>query len=157
MLLRRVLSMPFVYGLAIPLVFLDASICLYQAAAFRLWGIARVSRREYLILDRHKLAYLNTVQRVNCQYCAYANGVLGFAREVAARTEQYWCPIKHAASPLAPHGRYDAFLDYGDDQDLIPRIEALRAALPSSHAKASIGDAVEDLVTRFGSYPSQDG
>lgn len=149
--------MPFIYGLLIPLVLLDLCVCAYQAAAFRLWGIARAPRREYLILDRHKLPYLDAVQRVNCYYCSYANGVLSFAREVAARTEQYWCPIKHATAPPAPHARYEAFLDYGDDRDLAARVDALRSSLWLRRPKPRFGDAVEDLVVRYGSYPTQDG
>lgn len=157
MLLRHILSIPFIYALAIPLALLDSSVCLYQAIAFRLWGIAQVSRREYLVLDRHKLTYLNAVQRVNCHYCGYANRVLGFAREVAARTQQYWCPIKHATAPPAPHARYDAFLDFGDGRDLTARVDALRASLPRRGAKPSFGDVLEDLAARYAAYPSQEG
>jgi len=155
--LRHVVSGPFVYGLLIALSLLDLSVCIYQAVAFRLWGLARVPRREHIILDRHRLPYLNPIQRVNCVYCGYANGVLSFAREVAARTEQYWCPIKHAAVPPAPHARYDAFLDYGDDADVTARMDALRDALPPRHAKPDFGDAVAHLVARVAPYPSQEG
>jgi len=99
MRLRHTLSAPLVYGLAVPLGLLDISVCAYQAVAFRLWGLARVPRREHMLLDRQRLQHLNPIQKVNCHYCGYANGVLSFAREVAARTEQYWCPIKHATTP----------------------------------------------------------
>jgi hypothetical protein len=33
---------------------------------------------------------------------------------VAARTEQYWCPIKHARRIQAAHDRYPKFFDHGD-------------------------------------------
>jgi hypothetical protein len=51
---------------------------------------------------------------VNCTYCAYFNGVLGYLREVAARTEQYWCPIRHARPVKPTHSRYRQFFPYGD-------------------------------------------
>ncbi len=80
-------------------------------------------------IDRHKLAYLSPLQKLNCVYCGYANGVLGFAREVAARTEQYWCPIQHETPPEAPHDRYPRFVAYGDSHDLAARWRALRDEL----------------------------
>jgi hypothetical protein len=49
---------------------------------------------------------------------------------VAARTEQCWCPIKHARAIPVPHSRYHLFVDYGDakryHRDLRPLREALR-------------------------------
>jgi hypothetical protein len=35
-------------------------------------------------------------------------------REVASRTEVYWCPIKHARRVLGPHPHYQGFADFGD-------------------------------------------
>jgi hypothetical protein len=35
-------------------------------------------------------------------------------REITARTEEYWCPIKHAQRVLAAHAHYSEFADYGD-------------------------------------------
>jgi hypothetical protein len=46
--------------------------------------------------------------------CGYANGVFAHVREVASRTEQYWCPIKHARRVLGVRARYGSFVDYGD-------------------------------------------
>jgi hypothetical protein len=40
--------------------------------------------------------------------------VIAFAREVASRTEVYWCPIKHARRVLGPHPHYQGFADFGD-------------------------------------------
>jgi hypothetical protein len=37
--------------------------------------------------------------------------------ENVARTEQYFCPIKHARKVLGTHRRYANFLDYGDADD----------------------------------------
>ncbi len=68
----------------------------------------------YFALDRHRLAYLNGIEKANCTFGTYANGVVAYVREVAARTEQYWCPIKHSRTVRDPHARYQGFFDYGD-------------------------------------------
>jgi hypothetical protein len=47
-------------------------------------------------------------------FCAYANGLIGYVREVSSRTEQYWCSIKHALRVPDPVHRYYEFLEYGD-------------------------------------------
>ncbi|MDH4234692.1 MAG: hypothetical protein OEV15_06125, partial [Gallionella sp.] len=59
----------------------------------------------------------------------YAVGLLAYASEVTARTEEYFCPIKHARKILNAHSRYKYFLDYGDADNLHERVEKLRAAL----------------------------
>lgn len=43
--------------------------------------------------------------------------------EIAGRTEQYWCPIKHAMRLKTMHSRYPHFLDYGDAEEYRKRIE----------------------------------
>jgi hypothetical protein len=110
----NLLTTPIIYSLCLPFVFLDFWVSLYQWICFPIYGIERVQRRRYFAIDRHKLAYLNAIEKANCLYCSYANGVIAYVREVAARTEQYWCPIKHARSVPAPHSRYQLFFDYGD-------------------------------------------
>jgi len=61
---------------------------------------------------------------------AYANGLLAYATEIAARTEQYFCPIKHARKILGVHDRYARFLGYGDAADFHARLEEFRSAFP---------------------------
>lgn len=118
------LTAPLVYMLLLPFVLLDLFVSVYQAICFRAWGIARVRRSRYFAIDRHRLAYLNGLERVNCLYCSYANGLLAYVREVAARTEQYWCPIRHARLTRDLHPRHQAFVEYGD-------ADGYRAGLPS--------------------------
>jgi hypothetical protein len=60
------------------------------------------------------LAYLNMVEKLNCAFCGYANGVIGYGREIASRTEERWCPIKHARRVRGVHQRYYQFDDFGD-------------------------------------------
>ncbi|MBF0424175.1 MAG: hypothetical protein HQL73_14420 [Magnetococcales bacterium] len=105
---------PIIWSVAIPLVLLDLMVTLYQAICFPVYGIPTVCRSEFVVIDRHKLAYLSWLEKLNCVYCGYGNGVLAYAREIASRTEERWCPIKHRKSPKHPHPRYEGFADYGD-------------------------------------------
>jgi hypothetical protein len=79
-----------------------------------------------LIIDRQQLAYLNIFQKINCIYCGYGNGLIEYVREIAARTEQYWCPIKHARRTPDPHHLVEKFVDYGDAEAFEARLEALQ-------------------------------
>ena len=90
--LATLLTAPIIYSVAVPFVMLDAWVWIYQAVCFRAWGIRPVRRRAYFAIDRHKLAYLNTFEKFNCLFCSYANGLIAYVREVAARTEQYLVP-----------------------------------------------------------------
>ena len=124
--LAYILSAPVVYAMIVPLVILDASMTLYQHICFRIYGIPRVRRADYLVIDRHQLAYLNVIEKLNCVYCGYSNQLIEYVREVVGRTEQYWCPVKHARRTLDPHRRTQRFLDYGDAQAHHRRLDALR-------------------------------
>ena len=117
---------PPIYGLVVPLAFLDLGVYVFQLVCFPAWGMKRVRRSDYVIVDRHRLAYLNAIEKLNCAYCGYANGVIAYAREAASRTEQYWCPIKHALRVRAPHRRYRGFVDYGDAGGFRSRLDELR-------------------------------
>ena len=109
-----ILSAPVIYSLIIPIALVDLWVMAYQAICFPIYKIPKVRRRDYLVFDRHHLAYLNIIEKINCAYCSYANGAIAFVREVAARTEVYWCPIKHARRGLGPHPHYQGFADFGD-------------------------------------------
>lgn len=111
---KHVLSMPFIYGMIIPMWFLDIFLWIYQTFAFPLYGIPKVKRSDYIVHDRQYLDYLNLIQKINCVYCSYGNGLFAYAVEVAARTERYWCPIKAARNPKYSHNYYKEFADYGD-------------------------------------------
>lgn len=124
-----VLTAPVIYAGIIPFVLLDLFVSVFQAVCFPIYGIAKVKRADYLVFDRHHLAYLNALEKLNCAYCSYANGIVGFTREVAARTEQYWCPIKHARRVIGTHARYALFDDYGDGEGYQTQLAKLRQAL----------------------------
>lgn len=123
---RHVLTAPVIYAVAVPLLLLDLMITLYQAICFRVYGIPRVRRSDYLVFDRHHLAYLNLLEKLNCFYCSYANGLIAYCTEVIARTEQYWCPIKHASKLRGAHARYRLFNEYGDAAGYRRDLEKIR-------------------------------
>jgi hypothetical protein len=121
-----VLTAPVIYAVIVPLVLLDLFVTVYQAVCFPVYGIPKVRRRDYLVFDRHHLAYLNALEKLNCAYCAYANGLIAYVREIAGRTEQYWCPIKHARRVIGAHPYYPAFDDYGDAESYQKRLSEMR-------------------------------
>jgi hypothetical protein len=124
-----VLTAPVIYAGILPFALLDLFVGIYQAVCFPIYGIAKVKRGDFVVFDRHHLAYLNALEKLNCAYCSYANGVIAFTREIAARTEQYWCPIKHARRVIGTHARYALFDDYGDGEGYQARLAELRKAL----------------------------
>ena len=117
------LTAPVVYALIVPLALLDLAVTIYQAVCFPVYGIPKVRRRDYLVFDRYALAYLNALEKLNCAYCSYANGLIAYVREVAGRTEQYWCPIKHARRAIGAHAEYANFEDFGDAEGYRRRLE----------------------------------
>jgi hypothetical protein len=97
--LNHLASMPFIYGLIPSLLLLHVFLEIYHQVSFRLYHLPLVNRSSYIRIDRHKLSYLTPIQKLNCLYCSYANGLLRYAAQIAAETEKYWCGIKHKPSP----------------------------------------------------------
>jgi hypothetical protein len=124
-----ILTAPIIYSLIVPVALLDLWVSAYQTICFRVYGIARVPRSAYIVIDRHHLAYLNGIEKANCMFCGYANGVFAYTREIAGRTEQYWCPIRHAKRVRAPHPHYAEFVAFGDADGYRTRLPMLRADL----------------------------
>lgn len=109
-----VLTAPVIYGMIVPFVILDITLTVYQWICFPVYGIEKVKRSDYFIFDRYHLAYLNILEAINCAYCSYGNGLLAYGSEIAGRTEEYWCPIKHARKAISAHQHYIGFADFGD-------------------------------------------
>jgi len=126
---QNLITGPIIYAMIVPLVMLDAFVSFYQMACFPIYGIAKVKRANYIVLDRQHLAYLNWIEKFHCTYCAYGSGLIAYMNEIIARTEQYFCPIKHARKILGTHAHYAKFLDYGDATDYQARLEEFRIAL----------------------------
>jgi hypothetical protein len=109
-----ILTAPFIYACIIPFALLDLFVSMYQAVCFPVYGIPKARRRDYMSIDRNKLRYLNALEGLNCMYCSYANGLLAYVVEISGRTEQHWCPIRHARRIQNAHDRYAHFIPYGD-------------------------------------------
>jgi hypothetical protein len=134
--LLTAITAPVLYAGVGPLLLLDLFLLVYQAICFPVYGMPKARRSDYMVLDRGDLPYLNMLEKLNCMYCGYANGLAAYFREVAARTEQYWCPIKHARRILAAHDRYPGFFEYGDADSYRLGLERLREALALADAQA---------------------
>jgi hypothetical protein len=132
---QNFITAPIIYGMAVPLLVLDLCVSIYQAACFPIYGIVKVKRSDFIVIDRQFLGYLNFYERFHCTFCAYANGLIAYASEITARTEQYFCPIKHAHKVLGTHARYAHYLDYGDAADYHARLEQFRAELAGEPAR----------------------
>ncbi len=114
---QHFLSSPFIYGMIVPCVFLDITMEVYHRICFPIYGLKYVKRGEYIRVDRQKLSYLNWLEKFNCMYCGYVNGLMHYASAIGARSEEYWCGIMHSKknnfrSPL----HHKDFLTYGDEK-----------------------------------------
>jgi hypothetical protein len=126
---QNLITGPVIYGMIIPLAILDLFVSFYQATCFPIYGVPKARRGDYIVFDRQKLEYLNFIEKFHCTYCAYGAGLIAYVGEIVSRTEQYFCPIKHAHKILGTHSRYARFLDYGEAADYESRLEAFRVAL----------------------------
>jgi hypothetical protein len=135
---QNILTVPFIWACLIPALFMDAIVSLFQAVCFPIYKIPKVKRSSYIVIDRHALSYLNAIEKLNCIYCGYFNGLIAYIREIAGRTEQYWCPIKHARRTSGFHSRYSRFLEYGDAESYRQELDKVR------HAFEDLETAEED-------------
>ncbi len=130
-----ILTAPIIYAVVIPALFLDLFVTIYQQINFRVYKIPLVRRSDYIVFDRQYLGYLNFIEKLNCLYCSYFNGLMAYSGEVAARTEQFWCPIKHAKKIAYRHRYYDRFVPYADEH-YHQKLEALRKELQERYEKS---------------------
>lgn len=119
---KHFLSTPFIWAPLFPTLLLHIFIEIYHHICFPLYGIEKVKIQRYVKFDRAKLAYLNLFEKIGCIYCSYMNGVYGYFVEIAGRTEQYWCGIKHQKSPdyIEPKHHQD-FPEWGDECEFVKK------------------------------------
>ena len=117
---------PVIWFCIVPTVIMDLSATIYQLICFPVYNIPKVRRDDYIVIDRHALAYLNALEKFNCVYCGYVNGLIAYIQEIVARTEQYFCPIKHASAVGDIHSRYKNFLEYGDAEGYKKNMDKIR-------------------------------
>jgi hypothetical protein len=118
---KVLITAPVIYSMIFPIVLMDLFITIYQFVCFPAYGIPKVKRSDYFVFERTHLKYLNLIQAINCAYCSYGNGVIAYAREIFALTEQHWCPIKHAKKMVGYHDKYQDFADFGDADDFVKK------------------------------------
>ena len=117
-LLKHIISIPFIWLPILTVIPMHIAVWLYQSICFRLYGIKLVKLGDYVSFDREKLRYLSTIDKINCAYCSYANGIFGYVAEIGHRTEYYWCGIKHKNQPDNPAFAYQSkFAAYGNKED----------------------------------------
>jgi hypothetical protein len=125
---------PIIYSMIFPLLILDAFVSFYQWSCFPIYGIPKLSRKDFIIFDRQELKYLDWISKFHCTYCAYGVGVVAFVSEVIGATEAYFCPIEHKSKKIqAPqtYGRYIPF-DEPANFDLNAYLAKARDKLPHS-------------------------
>ena len=135
---QNLITGPIIYSMIIPLLVTDLFITFYQLTCFPIYGIKKVRRADYIIFDRHNLQYLNFIEKFHCTYCAYGSGMIAYISEIVARTEQYFCPIKHARKILGTHARYALFLDFDAAQNYEAKLEEHRVALNNEAKKGEL-------------------
>jgi len=126
---QNLITGPIIYSMIVPLLITDFFVTVYQLTCFPIYGIKKVNRGNYIIFDRHQLSYLNFIEKFHCTYCDYGNGMIAYVTEIIARTELYFCPIKHARKKLGTHDRYAQFLNFGDAESYQEKIELIRVAM----------------------------
>jgi hypothetical protein len=124
--LLHLLSSPLIYAMIIPAVVFDIILFVYQQVIFRIYKFEFIQRSDYMLFDHQYLGYLNPIEKLNCLYCSYFNGLMLYASAIAGRTELYFCPIKHAKKVVSQHAYYDVFLSYGDEEDYQKKLKELR-------------------------------
>ena len=117
MFFRHLLNTPLLWLMIVPLIIIDIFGEIYHQISFRLCKIPLIKRSNYIKIDRHKLKYLSLHNKMWCIYCGYANGVMQYGAEIAARSEKYWCAIKHKKSKdfIEPK-HHKNFAEYGDEK-----------------------------------------
>lgn len=84
-----------IYSMIIPVFILDVWVTFYQWVYFTTMGIPKIQKNTFVVMERWDLSKLTFMQKINCVYCEYVNGILAFAKAVGNQTEVYSCAIRH--------------------------------------------------------------
>ena len=89
----------------------DFCVEIFHRFSFPFYQIPYIKRNIYIRIDRHKLSYLNPLQKMYCVYCGYSSGVLQYWIKIFAETEKYWCGIKHKeGNDFVPQDHHSEFI-----------------------------------------------
>ena len=125
---------PIIYSMIIPLLILDIFVSFYQWSCFPIYGIPKLSRKDFIIFDRQELRYLDWISKFHCTYCAYGVGVVAFVGEVIGATEAYFCPIKHKSKKIHAAQKPTQYIPFDEpaDFDFNAHLAKARDKLPHS-------------------------
>ncbi|MFN7160989.1 MAG: hypothetical protein ACK4NC_05300 [Candidatus Gracilibacteria bacterium] len=114
---KHIASIPFIYAPFFIMVPMDLIMELYHRVAFPLYGLPLIDRSKYIKIDRQKLSYLTGLEKLNCMYCGYANGLFPYGAAICAATEAYWCGIQHEKDPTFMQPKHhENFVPFGDEK-----------------------------------------
>ena len=132
----NIITGPLIYGMLVPLVFLDLSVWVYQYVCFPVYKLPRIVRAPFNAFDRQELRYLDWVSKAHCSYCAYAMGVAAFSSAVIQATEAYFCPIKHQHKLAVVKASAVPYVEYEEPEgfDFDARLETLRQLQTAEHS-----------------------
>jgi len=125
-LLLNILTAPFIWYCLMSAVFLGLVVSLYQVVCFTVCGIPKVSVKDYIVIDRCSLSYLNSIEKLSCIFCGNFNGIIAYAQEIAARTEQYWCLVKHVGKLTKTCVHYYKFIECDDAESYKNKLVEMR-------------------------------
>jgi len=115
---RHILTTPLILLAIIPIMILDFYVEIFHRFSFPFYKIPYIKRNIYIRIDRHKLPYLNPLQKMYCVYCGYSNGVLQYWVRIFAETEKYWCGIKHKEGrDFVPQAHHSEFIQYNNNEE----------------------------------------
>ncbi len=60
--IKNIITAPIIWTLLIPAMLLDLFISVYQRICFPVYGIPKVQRGDYIVIDRQYLSYLNAIE-----------------------------------------------------------------------------------------------
>lgn len=123
------ITLPSILLMVVPAFILDVAASFYQAVNLRAYKIPLVDRKTFIFVDRHALRQLNFMEKFFCVYCGYFNGVMQYVSEIAVRTEEFWCPIKHSKRVGSEHRRYANYLEQGDLNDYHAKRKMIRLTM----------------------------
>jgi len=105
---------PIIYSMIFPLLILDAFVSFYQWSCFPIYGIPKLSRKDFIIFDRQELKYLDWISKFHCTYCAYGVGIVAFVGAVIGATEPYFCPIIHKSKKRYAAQKNDQYIPFDE-------------------------------------------
>jgi hypothetical protein len=95
------------YLLLPAVVFIDLSAILCNNTIFRIVGIPRTKRKDYIRpFSRFKLPEVSMWYKLGCVYCSYANGVAYYVQVTTMKIEFLYCPWKQKNKTKISHHRF---------------------------------------------------